>query len=126
MARRAVMSVAVTCAALPLCGCRSWPWRCGPVPNSVAACRDLSNQALAAIEQGQWQYAEELLSGAIETCSVDPDARRYYAEVLVQRGAIGEALIHLEETPTCGAVAFAEAAPWEPVEDLLKDVYTAP
>jgi TPP-dependent pyruvate/acetoin dehydrogenase alpha subunit len=22
------------------------------------------------------------------------------------------------------AVAFAEAAPWEPVEDLLRDVYT--
>jgi TPP-dependent pyruvate/acetoin dehydrogenase alpha subunit len=24
-----------------------------------------------------------------------------------------------------GAVAFAEAGPWEPVEDLTKDVYTA-
>jgi hypothetical protein len=23
-------------------------------------------------------------------------------------------------------VAFAEAAPWEPVEDLLRDVYTPP
>jgi TPP-dependent pyruvate/acetoin dehydrogenase alpha subunit len=24
------------------------------------------------------------------------------------------------------AVAFAEAGPWEPVEDLMKDVYTTP
>jgi predicted Zn-dependent protease len=63
----------------------------------VATCRDLSNQALAAIEQGQWQHAEGLLGNAIETCPVDPDARRYYAEVLVQRGAIHEALAHLEE-----------------------------
>jgi hypothetical protein len=24
-----------------------------------------------------------------------------------------------------GAVAYAEAGPWEPIEDLTKDVYTA-
>ena len=58
----------------------------------MAACRDLSNQALAAIEQGQWQQAEGLLGNAIQTCPVDPDARRYYAEVLVKRGAVQEAL----------------------------------
>jgi TPP-dependent pyruvate/acetoin dehydrogenase alpha subunit len=30
------------------------------------------------------------------------------------------------ETEITEAVAFAEAGPWEPVEDLCRDVYTPP
>jgi tetratricopeptide (TPR) repeat protein len=82
---------------LPMCGCASWPWRSGPIPDSVSSCRELSNQALVAIEHGQWQQAESLLRKAIETCPVDADARRHLAEVLVQRHATNEALTHLEE-----------------------------
>ncbi|MFP6667106.1 MAG: tetratricopeptide repeat protein [Pirellulales bacterium] len=80
-----------------MCGCRSWPWQSGPVPDSVSTCRDLSNQALVAIERGQWQESEGLLRQAIKTCPVDADAHRHLAEVLVNRNATNEALSHLEE-----------------------------
>jgi tetratricopeptide (TPR) repeat protein len=80
-----------------LCGCRSWPWRPGPVPQSVAKCRSLSHQALVEMEQGQWQTAEPLLQKAIDACPTDTDAQRHYAEVLARRGATDQALVHLDQ-----------------------------
>jgi len=82
---------------LVLAGCRSWPWKPGPVSPSVATCRDLSRQGLAAIEQGQWDHAERCLSGAVTSCPVDVEARRHYAETLLKRGASAEALVQLDE-----------------------------
>jgi tetratricopeptide (TPR) repeat protein len=80
-----------------LSGCRSWPWKPGPVSPSVATCRDLSRQGLAAIEQEHWEQAERYLSGAVASCPVDVEARRHYAETLHRRGASAEALVQLEE-----------------------------
>ncbi|MCE9553319.1 MAG: tetratricopeptide repeat protein [Planctomycetes bacterium] len=82
---------------LMLVGCRAWPWRPGPVSPSVATCRDLSRQGLAAIEQGQWTQAEQCMSGAVAACPIDVEARRHYAETLMKRGASAEALVQLDE-----------------------------
>ena len=78
-------------------GCQSWPWHSGPVPESVANCRALSQQALTSIESGRYQEAEGLLDRAVESCPIDPEARRHYAEVLLKRNAVDSALVHLEE-----------------------------
>lgn len=75
-------------------GCRL-PYSKGPVPESVAACRQLSQQGAAALARGQTDEAESLLAKAVKTCSTDPEARRYYAEALWARGARQEALAQL-------------------------------
>lgn len=80
----------------PLLGCHSFPWTSGPVPRSVTKCRELSHQGLAAMQQGDWHQAETLLAQAVDSCPVDPDARRYYADVLANRGALDEAIRQLE------------------------------
>jgi tetratricopeptide (TPR) repeat protein len=63
----------------------------------VANCRQLSRQGISAKERGEWGRAEQLLSQAVESCPVDADARRQYAEALWHRGATQEALAQLEE-----------------------------
>ena len=78
-------------------GCNGWPWREGAVPDSVATCRELSQQALANMESERWQEAEGLLDRAVTACPIDPDARLYYAETLLHRGATNDALSQLEE-----------------------------
>lgn len=80
-----------------LAGCNGWPWREGAVPDSVAMCRELSQQAIVSMEADRWQEAEGLLDRAVTACPIDPDARRYYAETLLQRGASADALSQLEE-----------------------------
>jgi len=83
---------------LPPCvaGCRL-PGRGGPVPESLATCRQFSQQGIAALERQQWQQAESLLAKAVEACPVDADARRNYAEALWHRDARKEAISQLEE-----------------------------
>ena len=81
--------------ALSLGGCRL-PGSDGPVPKSLAKCRQLSRQGIAAAERGQHQRAEKLLAEAVEACPVDPEARRHYAEMLWLRGARHEAIAQLE------------------------------
>jgi tetratricopeptide (TPR) repeat protein len=81
-------------AVLP--GCRL-PGRDGPVSESLATCRQFSQQGVAALERGQREKAEELLAKAVKACPVDPEARRHYAETLWQRGARAEAVAQLEQ-----------------------------
>ena len=96
--RRSLLLAAFVCVSPSvLGGCNGWPWREGPVPDSVATCRELSQQAIANMEANRWQDAEGLLNRAVAACPIDPDARRYYAETLSQRGASAEALAQLEE-----------------------------
>jgi len=82
-------------AALPG-GCRL-ACREGPVSRSLATSRELSRQGIAALERGEPQRAETLLEEAVETCPLDSDARRHYAEALWFRGAQSEAVAQLEE-----------------------------
>ena len=95
---RIVSSILFTALfSLVVTGCNGWPWREGAVPDSVAMCRELSQQAISSMEAERWQEAEGLLDRAVTACPIDPDARRYYAETLLHRGASAEALSHLEE-----------------------------
>jgi tetratricopeptide (TPR) repeat protein len=88
---------ALACAlASALVGCQSLTQR-GPVSKEVQSCRQLSSQGMAAIERGEWQKAEELLSSAIKSCPVDTEARRRYAEALWHRGDAAAAMGQLEE-----------------------------
>lgn len=49
------------------------------------------------MERGDWKKAEELLNSAIQSCPVDPEARRRYAEALWHRGDAAAAMGQLEE-----------------------------
>lgn len=99
-ARQAVLGrllpVLLLFAGLTVPGCRL-PGTEGPVPKKLATCRELSQKALAAAEQGHDEQAEALLEKALRTCPVDYEARRHYAEILWKRGAKNEAIAQLEE-----------------------------
>jgi len=78
------------------CGCRTLSSR-GPVSQSVATCRQLTQQGTSAMERKDWKRAESLLARAVQASPGDTDARRNYAEALWHRGAQQEALAQLQE-----------------------------
>jgi len=63
---------------------------------SMAACRQMSRDGVAAMELGQWDQAQELLTDAVQTSPTDLDARRHLAEVLWQQGKHRDAVVQLE------------------------------
>ncbi len=67
------------------------------MPQSLADCRRLSRQGVAALERGRQQTAETMLAQAVTACPVDAEARRHYADSLWQRGARAEAIAQMEE-----------------------------
>lgn len=69
----------------------------GSVLRSVATCRQLSTQGINALERGELERAESLLSQAVQTCPADIDARRHFAEALWRRGQRERAVTQLEE-----------------------------
>lgn len=66
------------------------------VPESIAACRQMSRDGVAAMELGQWDEAHSLLQEAVATSPTDIDARRHLAEVLWQMGNHRDAVVHME------------------------------
>lgn len=74
----------------------------GPVPRALATSRQLSLQGVAAMEREDWPEAERILAQAIRACPADVDARRYYAQVLWQRGLREKAVIQVEEANRLG------------------------
>ncbi|QDT00495.1 tetratricopeptide repeat protein [Adhaeretor mobilis] len=66
------------------------------VPESVAKCRKLSREGVAAMERGNCQQARTLLDRAVEISPTDIDARRQYAEVLWNENAKWEAAEQME------------------------------
>lgn len=82
--------------ALLSAGCRL-PGREGPVSQSLADCRRLSQQGVAALERGEQSKAETLLAQAVTACPVDAEARRHYAESLWRRDARQDAIAQLSE-----------------------------
>jgi tetratricopeptide (TPR) repeat protein len=96
----------VLAAVLLAGGCRL-PGRDGPVSQSLADCRRLSQQGVTALERGRQQDAEALLAKAVAACPVDAEARRHYAESLWRRGAQQDAIVQMEEA---GRLAGEDAA----------------
>ena len=83
-------TTAVRCCALAgalslIGGCQMFRQQ-GPVSKPVAEARQLSQRGLNAMEHGDAASAESLLAQAVKVCPQDIDARRQYAESLVQRG----------------------------------------
>jgi tetratricopeptide (TPR) repeat protein len=76
-------------------GCASLKRDKGPL-DSVAECRQLSHDAMAAMERGQADQARALLEQAVAASPSDLDARRQLAEALWQTGARQEAAVHIE------------------------------
>ncbi|MCE9546331.1 MAG: tetratricopeptide repeat protein [Planctomycetia bacterium] len=99
--RWAALCCLALCAATT--GCHAWPWRAGPVTPEVAASRDLSAQGQAAIDQGEWRRAEDLLARSVKACPSDAETRRRYAETLARRGAMPEALAQMDEAQRLSA-----------------------
>ena len=66
-------------------GCASWR-RQKIVPDSVATCRQLSCDAVAAAERGETEEACTLLAHAVAASPRDIDARRQYSEALWKQG----------------------------------------
>lgn len=92
--RYAILTTILT-VALGASGCMSLRHR-GPVSESVATCRELCCQGVAAAESGQTAQAESLLLRAIEASPADKISRQHLANVLWQRGAKNEALLQIE------------------------------
>jgi len=63
---------------------------------SMAACRQMSRDGVAAMELGQWDQAHELLADAVHTSPTDLDARRHLAEVLWRQEKRRDAVVQLE------------------------------
>ncbi len=89
----ALLVLVAICSGLS--GCAAL--RRGPVPQDVAACRDLTQQGVTAMEMGNWPEAEALLQRAAESSPVDSAPRHYLAEVLWHRGATDAALVQMKE-----------------------------
>ena len=60
------------------------------------SCRQLTQRGISAGERGDWAKSEQMLAQAIQSCPVDAESRRQYAEVLWRRGARAEALAQVE------------------------------
>lgn len=81
--------------ALMIGGCASMGKQ-KTVPESIAACRQMSRDGVTAMELGQWEKARTLLLKAVATSPTDIDARRHLGEVLWQLGEHRDAAVHLE------------------------------
>lgn len=82
--------------ALMTLGCRL-PGREGPVPESLAMSRQLTQQGVAAMERGHSREAVQTLAEAVRSSPIDPDARRQYAESLWRLGDKAQAIAHMNE-----------------------------
>lgn len=73
----------------------------GPVPRALLTCREYSQQASRAIDQGNWQDAESLLAKAVRAYPDDAEARRQYAEALAHRNDHRRAMEQLQSAVKC-------------------------
>ena len=107
------IGLALMLAVLPL-GCRL-PGRDGPVSQSLADCRRLSQQGVVALDRGDQPKAETLLAQAVTVCPADAEARRHYAESLWRRDARQDAIAQMEEA---GRLAGDDATLWARLAEM--------
>lgn len=93
-AARASLLLALLFSCGVLSGCHSF--RRQPVERDVAASRELSLRGLEAMQSGRASEAEDLFSKAVDACPRDDRARKRYADALLARGAIDEAIAQME------------------------------
>ena len=67
----------------------------GPVPEKVSQCRDLSQQGITYVQQGNWAAAERLFSEALKMCPENCDAHSQLAEVYWHQGEQQKAIRQL-------------------------------
>ena len=77
--------------------------RSGPSEAELANARQLSQRGLAAMDQGNWEQAENLLAGALEESPDDWQMRAYYAEALWRRGESQRSIEQLAALPNLRA-----------------------
>jgi tetratricopeptide (TPR) repeat protein len=66
------------------------------MPESLTACRELSREGVTAMETGELDRAQLLLSEAVTTSPTDVDARRNLAEAMWQKGEYRDAAVQME------------------------------
>ena len=66
------------------------------VSESLATCRELSQNGVTAMELGEWDKARTVLDEAVTTSPTDAEARRHLAEALWQTHSRREAIEHME------------------------------
>lgn len=66
------------------------------VSASLATCRELSQDGVAAMELGEWDRARMVLDEAVTTSPNDADARRHLSEALWQTYQRREAVVQME------------------------------
>jgi tetratricopeptide (TPR) repeat protein len=80
---------------LVACGCAMCSKK-KVVPESLAACRELSSEGISAMETGELDRAQSLLAEAVTVSPSDIDARRNLAEALWQQAAYRDAAVQME------------------------------
>jgi len=91
-----MLAGAVGVLGLAASGCRL-ARRQKAVSESVATCRQLVQQGLAALDHGKTKEAEGLLDEAVEACPENAEARRHHAEALWRCGIRDAAIEQLTE-----------------------------
>ena len=66
------------------------------VPDSLATSRELASEGISAMETGQLDRAQSLLTEAVAASPSDADARRNLAEALWQQGDYRDAAVQIE------------------------------
>ena len=94
LARPLRLALLLSAAALVANGCALGKKKV--VSESLTTCRELSREGVSAMETGQWNRAQDLLSGAVAASPSDADARRNLGEALWQQGSHRDALVHME------------------------------
>ncbi len=94
--RNGPVSILILLTATALPGCQMLS-RHSPVTRPLMESRQLCQQGIAAMERGQLEEAERLLSKAVKACPDNQDSHRYYGETLWRNGRQQEAMEHLEE-----------------------------
>ena len=108
--------VRLACFALVLLlgGCRLPGWE-GPVSRSLADCRRLSQQGMAALDRGEQEKAETLLAQAVNACPSMPKPAAATPRPSGGRGAQKEAIAQLD---AASRVTPDDAALWARMAEM--------
>jgi len=93
--RRLLLALALSLGAIASNGCCLWRMQ-NPVSKSIVESRQLAKQGFNALEHRNLDEAERYCSQAVRACPNDPQARRYYADVLWEQNRPKDALAQID------------------------------